>query len=92
MLIFLALLGLGCAIANFVLIGGGKSLCVDNKDGTRTCSEKYAKVLGIIGGILWLMASACLAKIPVSDPHQSDNTEMVSMSTGSSRAQNHDVA
>jgi len=89
MLIFLALLGLGCSIANFVAIGSGEVFCT-NKD--QNCSETYAKVLGGIGGVLWLFTSACLAKIPVSDPHHSENTEMVGMSTGSSRAQNHDVA
>lgn len=60
-------------------------ICQDGK-----CTDVPVKVFGSISGILWLVVAVLIYKIPLTDPNENRDNEMVGMHT-SSGAQ-HDVA
>lgn len=75
-LLVCAALAVGCAIANFVeAANGDKVICNQGQDCTRTPFQ----VMGSIAGLLWLVVSACIYKIPETSSRRDPNTGDVQM-------------
>lgn len=82
MLIVIMVLAFTSSICNFVSAANPNELCNDDKT---SCKKSPYVIFGCVGGILWMITTALLYKVPETDPRieESDSSpEMIRMQVG----------